>query len=854
MAERKGLRGPGNVLAAARRLTGAPFACRLRRRPGGWFIAETSGLNRPSKVKLEAALRNGAAARALTHVLESGKPAAAPARLRPGGARARLFPERGAAGSSLLLVGVPENGLRAEALRVFEALAGGGEALAADGPEAAPPAAPLPAIDLDAVLATFTAALPCDAADLAVRWGDRFRVAAVQGYPEGWLGEECVLAESPLEARLVRTRRAVLLGKRPATGRLPYPVSFRARSWLGVPLVVGERVIGRVGLARRAAGTFSREAVESAERLAGEMAAVVEGVLLFQEATRRLARLAAVQEVAPLGATLGEPERIIARVLSILRRTFNTPWVTYLAQAAPGQAVEVRRGVEEAGGARKGGLADEALWTRLVKEVHRNRSRVVRQGRGWFHEAAAIALAAPVRFGERLLGFLILESARTNAYGEEDERLLTIIAGQVASFLENARLYHEMGVAVEQLSAIRQTALDLASQVDHPEVLDNLAERVQLLLRVPAVELGLVDPAQGEIRIIVSRNPWRRFEGVTIRLGEGLEGRAASEGKAMVEGDSRWWASRGMGRRRRGRAACLPLRWGDEVIGVLSVFDDAPGRTFSMEDMRLLELLAPQAAITLRNAGLLQDLRDQMEERKRTETQLIQSAKMAAVGQMAAGVAHEINNPLTTVAGFTELWLEEMGVENPMRSELELVNKETRRAREVVSRLLDFARQRSPIKERADLNDIVREGLDLVRHFLALHGVDLRERYAEHLPWVELEPGGMKQVLLNLAHNAVQAMPEGGQLSVETGIEQRAGGDGVFIRVADTGQGIAAENLRHIFEPFFTTKRTGEGTGLGLAVSYGIVAEHGGDISVESRPGEGAVFRVWLPVATAVAA
>jgi len=849
--KRQGLQGPGNVVAAARRLTGARFVCRLKGDSGAWSIAETSGLNRVSRAELVAALESATAQRALSRALRKRESVAAPAALRLCGEPARIFPDRSPGGKSLLLVGVPPPGLKTAASLVFAALATSldGDAVAV---ESAQPVA-LPAMDLDAALAQFTAALSCDASDLAVRWGDRFRVAAVRGYPEGWLGEERLLSDSPLESRLVRTRRAVLLGPRQAHAKLPFPGSFRARSWLGVPLVVGERVIGRVGMARRAADGFDAEVVAAAERRAGEIAPVVEGILLFQEATRRLARLAVVQEVAPLGATLGEPDRIIARVLSILRRSFSPSWVSYLAPGAPGQPAEVRWGVEEGGLARDGGRADGSLFSRLAKDVDRDRPRVIRADRGWLHPQAVVSLAAPVRFGERLLGFLVLETARLNAYGEDDERLLTIIAGQVASFLENARLYHEMGVAVEQLSAIRQTALDLASQVDHPEVLDNLAERVQLLLRVPCVELGLVDSDAGGIRILVSRNPWKRFEGETIRLGEGLEGRAASEGKAMVEPASQWWIDRGMGRRRRGRAACLPLRWGEEVIGVLSVLDDDPQRTFSMEDMRLLELLAPQAAITLRNARLLQDLREQIDERKRTEAQLVQSAKMAAVGQMAAGVAHEINNPLTTVAGFTELWLEEMGLENPMRAELEMVTKETRRAREVVSRLLDFARQRSPIKERVGLNEVVRESLDLVRHYLALHGVELRERYAGELPWVEIERGGVKQVLLNLAHNAVQAMPEGGVLTVETGAEARARGQGVYVLVADTGAGIAEENLRHLFEPFFTTKAPGQGTGLGLALSYGIIAEHGGDISVDSRPGEGAHFRVWLPLAQGLA-
>jgi two-component system NtrC family sensor kinase len=166
----------------------------------------------------------------------------------------------------------------------------------------------------------------------------------------------------------------------------------------------------------------------------------------------------------------------------------------------------------------------------------------------------------------------------------------------------------------------------------------------------------------------------------------------------------------------------------------------------------------------------------------------------------------------------------------------------------VVSRLLDFARQRPPARERADLNEAVREGIDLARHLLALHGVELTESYADDLPWVEIDRSGIKQVVLNLANNAIQAMPQGGKVILETRRDRRDGRDGVSVAVKDNGPGIAPEHLDRIFEPFFTTKPQGEGTGLGLAVSYGIVAEHGGTITVDSVPGQGAVFVVWLPV------
>jgi signal transduction histidine kinase len=221
---------------------------------------------------------------------------------------------------------------------------------------------------------------------------------------------------------------------------------------------------------------------------------------------------------------------------------------------------------------------------------------------------------------------------------------------------------------------------------------------------------------------------------------------------------------------------------------------------------------------------------------------------MAAVGQMAAGLAHEINNPLTTVAGFAELWLEEMSKNDPRRAELELMTREAQRARAVVARLLDFARQRERVRERSDLNDVVSEGIDLVRHLLKLHGVELHETLAAGLPWVDIDRSGVKQILLNLVHNAIQAMPTGGRLLMETRLASSGDCPGVSVSVQDTGSGIPAEHMGRIFEPFFTTKPGGQGTGLGLAVSYAIVAEHNGTITVESEVGKGSRFEIWFPL------
>jgi signal transduction histidine kinase len=246
-----------------------------------------------------------------------------------------------------------------------------------------------------------------------------------------------------------------------------------------------------------------------------------------------------------------------------------------------------------------------------------------------------------------------------------------------------------------------------------------------------------------------------------------------------------------------------------------------------------------------------QELQARISAQREAEARLIQAAKMAAVGEMAAGVAHELNNPLTTVVGFTELALEELPLDSPIRNDLELVLKEARRARNVVRRLLDFARQAESLRAKADLNEIVDDVLILTKHLLQTSGVQSEIRLGKDLPWVTVDRDQIKQVVINLVNNALYAMPEGGRLAVETAEQARYGQPWVTLTVRDTGVGIPAENLERIFEPFFTTRGDRGGTGLGLSVTYGIVTDHAGMIEVESQVQNGSAFTVWLPLEAA---
>jgi two-component system NtrC family sensor kinase len=293
--------------------------------------------------------------------------------------------------------------------------------------------------------------------------------------------------------------------------------------------------------------------------------------------------------------------------------------------------------------------------------------------------------------------------------------------------------------------------------------------------------------------------------------------------------------------------AGVPLKYKDKVIGTLTISHDEPNRGFDPNDIRLLELLAPQVAVSVRNARLYQALQKHMEAERVAKDRLVRSARLAAVGELSAGVAHELNNPLTTVAGFVELVLEDLPEDSPHRVDLELVLKEARRAREVVRRLLDFSRPGEGFRVRADINDLIGDVLALINHLLHTRAIELKTELQEDLTWIQVDRDQIKQVLLNLVHNAIHAMPRGGILTLKTSSYTRNRDPGIRMQVTDTGIGISPEHIERLFEPFFTTRPPGQGTGLGLSVSYGIVTDHGGQIDVESSPGKGSTFTVWLP-------
>ena len=226
------------------------------------------------------------------------------------------------------------------------------------------------------------------------------------------------------------------------------------------------------------------------------------------------------------------------------------------------------------------------------------------------------------------------------------------------------------------------------------------------------------------------------------------------------------------------------------------------------------------------------------------QSKLIRSEKLATVGELVAGIAHEINNPLTGILMYSSMIESDPRLNPDLKADLQIVVRETQRCAEIVKGLLDFSRESIPRKHLESINGVMDKTLALVERQASFHNIAIHKHYGSDLPDVLIDPNQIEQVFMNILINASQAMENGGKLDIFTGVEPR--GQNLYARISDTGCGIPEKSLAKIFDPFFTTKEN-RGTGLGLSVSYGIIENHGGHIEVSSQEGKGTTFTITFP-------
>ena len=234
-----------------------------------------------------------------------------------------------------------------------------------------------------------------------------------------------------------------------------------------------------------------------------------------------------------------------------------------------------------------------------------------------------------------------------------------------------------------------------------------------------------------------------------------------------------------------------------------------------------------------------------IEQRRLMQKQMAQADKLASIGELSSGIAHEINNPLGIILGYTQLLLRGEPPQSDRHNDLKTIEKHVQSCKAIVEDLLNFARTSSTQKKMLDIHMSIDDVIGFVRHHSNLENIHIESAFDPRVPPIFMDEKKIKQVLINLLMYAIHAVAGKGTIKIATGLNETA--SQVTVEVADTGHGIKKENLLRIFDPFFTTKPTGEGTGLGLSVSYGIIKGHGGNITVKSEPGKGATFTLSLP-------
>lgn len=438
--------------------------------------------------------------------------------------------------------------------------------------------------------------------------------------------------------------------------------------------------------------------------------------------------------------------------------------------------------------------------------------------------------------------------------------------GQLAGLIEVADLRSGEPFSHVQIARCRRFAAEVASRLASPvaDTIDGLFEGTRLLLgTLPAnwCTIYVFDSDRAECRRLLSYGngvwpeeigPARAIEGLpTLRI-VATEHRIAVM-RATDEGltpDERSLFDR------VGPSAllALPLVFKGKAVGLVRLYDVDPTRHFSSREMALAHALANQAAIALENAHLVSDLQRSLAELKAMQSRLVHAARLSALGEMSTVIAHQINNPLTTVLGDAELLIQDIPQDNPAHDSAQAVLRAGQRAKQVVERMLTITR-REEVPRELDLNDTVREAVALVGTQITSNRIDLTVDLAADLPPVRALPGQLEDVWMNLLINARDAVLKQmeidssleGQITVATRLTEDT--NVVMVSVADNGCGMPAGQLSQIFDPFYTTKPRGQGTGLGMYIVRQILGDHDGEIALKSEPGHGTLVTIFIPVA-----
>jgi len=640
---------------------------------------------------------------------------------------------------------------------------------------------------------------------------------------------------------------------------IPLAIEEGLKSLAVIPLKSREKVYGTLNIAKKE--LFEITLFE--KNLFNSIGQIISGALerasLYTENVKRLEEQKTLYSISQEIASKLELNTILQKIIesAVELLEANTGTITLWDNRKQNYAIAIVQGLPESLIGREfsppsSGIVGEIITKKvpvLFKDYEHHPNRLKELDSYHFKEV----LGVPLIVREMIIGTMIIGTSDPMKHFQQSEiDLLFNFAHQAAIAIGNARLYEDSLTKIKQLMTLYEIGKTLSSTLDIDELFRKVLELLRDRWGYTLCGIFLLDRAKDELYIKqVTGRDLQEVENMRFRVGvDGIVGWVAKTGEPLyipdVSKDSRYIPGSPEGK----SEAAFALKIRDKVIGVLDI-ESNKFNGFDDEDLKLLSSFASQVSIFIENAQLFSDLKKTLQELRQAQEQIIQTEKLKALGEMASGVAHDFNNVLSVILGNIQLLSFQLDRLSPeeVREQLRIVERSTKDGAETVRRIQEFTGVRRD-KEFISLffNEIIAEVISITqprwKDQAQKRGIQIElVNHLGDIPLILGSPSELREVLTNIIFNAVDAMPEGGRLTI---LSQRQADDWVEVRISDTGIGMTEEVKKRIFDPFFTTKGV-TNSGLGLSVSYGIIKRHGGEILVESEPGKGSTFILHLP-------
>ena len=663
-------------------------------------------------------------------------------------------------------------------------------------------------------------------------------------------------------ARVMQAGSVLAIEDVPDTDYVFNPAPFRelslsAQSILAVPLMAKEHKLGVVILAYNAQHHFISEEIKNAE-LAGNQIALA--LFTIEQERTIQTRLKEARALADIERALSETEQVgIETVLQLIvdsgKELISASERAVLHMLDEEHQILVPRavaGLPKNFTSQLSMRVGEGVAGQVIKSGEVIRVSDTKTDPRFLNQAVPVKfrslIVAPIQSNERCVGTISVQSSQPYAFTQDDNRLIEALGTEAAIAFENANLLETTQQNLKEINSLYHISQSLAASLDPDRLMKDVADLLQKNFGYYHVQIFIVDPQNGNL---LARQGSGKIgarlkkKGYFLPAGAGIVGHTAETGKPFVTNnvDEVVFFIRNPLLPDTQSALTVPIKIENRVLGVLDIQQMPPNR-LTPREMKLMTAVADQLAVALQKANLYTELQTSLSQEKATRSQLIQSERLAVVGRLLASVSHELSNPLQAIQNALFLLKNEEKISAQGRQDMEIVLAETERMTMMIERLRSTYRPiRAEDFRATQLNNIIEDVYALTATHMRHNGITFEFHPNPELPAVPVIPEQIRQVILNLFVNAMEAMQTGGHLTVCT--QPLPEQDRILLSVKDTGCGIDPEILPHIFEPFITSKETG--TGLGLSITYDIIRQHDGDIQAENNPKGGATFNVWLP-------